>query len=349
MTRLPLDSQADMLQFETRTVSGKFDFWRENVSNFCDATPIHPLPTTNFFQLRQFFSDRIFLGQTQYGAKAAIHANRHIQDTGHIVRIQRYFSGGMIGQFQDVPFEIRPGMIAVIDQSNPYEALHDDSLTQSIYVSRATLDLETDTPFAPLVLAPDHPLTQVLHNEFDRMYMPLLAGARSLSIDRIDRFSACLKMAVHKGQQDKDVRAKARDALRDLISEHIEKHLESPDLTVASLLKAFGVSRASLFRMFEPEGGVRRYITTRRLFRAIHMISTNPLRRGQVTQAAERWGFSSNVDIYSKAQRGFGTSPGALIHLPLNPVYTTMQYAPFSDFMDKTRSQLGFESVRSAA
>ena len=349
VANLLLDSKIDALKFETRTASGSFDFWRDNASNFCDATPIQPLPKSDFVQFKQFFSDRIFLAQTQYGAKAARHANRHIQDTGHIVRVQRYFSGGLIGQFQDVPFEIRPGMIAVIDQSNPYDALHDASLTQSIYISRSTLDLKTDTPFAPLVLAPRHPLTKVLHNEFDRMYSPLLAGAGRLPTDCTDRFTACVKMAVHRGQQGKDVRAQARDALRDLISEHIEKHLDSPDLTVASLLRTFGVSRASLFRMFETEGGVRRYITTRRLFRAVHMISTDPLRRGQVSQAAERWGFSSNVDFNRKVQRVFGTSPGAMFEQPIKQIDISMRYAAFSDFITTTREQSGWDSVASAA
>ena len=240
-------------------------------------------------------------------------------------------------------------MIAVIDQSLSYEALHDASLTQSIYLSRTMLNLESDRPFAPIVLAPDHPMTQVLHGEFDRLFTPLLAGTESLPKGSVDRFSACLKTAIHRGRQDQDVRAQARDALRDLISEHIEKHLDSPNLNVASLMNTFGVSRASLFRMFETEGGVRRYITSRRMFRAVHMISTNPLRRGQITQAAERWGFRSGVDFNRKVQRIFGTSPGALFQQPMKPVAQSPRYAPFSDFINETRSQSGLVSVCSAA
>jgi AraC-like DNA-binding protein len=52
------------------------------------------------------------------------------------------------------------------------------------------------------------------------------------------------------------------------ISRFIEANLVSRDLSVAKISSTFGLSRATLYRLFEPVGGVACYIRSRRLVRA---------------------------------------------------------------------------------
>lgn len=139
--------------------------------------------------------------------------------------------------------------------------------------------------------------------QHDQVYVP---------VDAVEGFFACVKIALGVHPQREDVRAHARAALNELIYRHIEDNLGDPDLTPGSLLEAFGVSRSSLFRMFEPRGGVRNYIMERRAIRAVLDISTSPPERGVLREISEKWGFSTQPNFNRTIQRLFGASPGRL-------------------------------------
>ena len=68
--------------------------------------------------------------------------------------------------------------------------------------------------------------------------------------------------------------------------------------------------------MFEDRGGVRQFISDRRLLRAEVDISEGPLLRGEIARAAEQWGFSSAANFNRAIRREFGVTPGSLINLP---------------------------------
>lgn len=90
----------------------------------------------------------------------------------------------------------------------------------------------------------------------DRLFF-LLLESEAAARRALQRLISCLKVAIHSPDQDGDIRRQARDAVADLIYAFIERHLDSPDLSIGFILKNFGVSRASLYRIFEAKGGVR--------------------------------------------------------------------------------------------
>ena len=292
MSSVKQKQTSKQLLFDRKARSGDFEFWQANSAPFCDVTPVQTDIPKTFFRARQFFSDGLFLNHCQYGAKAAKHTQRHADQVGGTFRVQRFQYGGMIGHSHDTPFNIRPGMIALMDQAQSFEALHSASLSQGVYIPKELLDLEGDEPVEKPPLSRNSTFARLLHAELDRLYDPLLAGDLGLPMAAFERFLACVKLVLHNGRQAQDIRRQAREAMRDLICDYVERNLKDPDLGAETVLREFGVSRAGLYRMFEPDGGVRNYISNRRLFRAVHMISTNPLKRGQVTEAAEAWGFN---------------------------------------------------------
>jgi len=143
-----------------------------------------------------------------------------------------------------------------------------------------------------------------------------LNACKRLDLSAFSRFIACLKLAIGSEDQDTDVRRRARDAVAAAIRVHIEQNLESYSLSTTSLLRQFGVSRASLYRMFESSGGVRQYISDRRLYRAVLDLNKSPLRRGQINQISEKWGFSSAASFNRAIRREFGVTPGSMVKVP---------------------------------
>lgn len=293
--------------------SGDFEFWRNNAAPVCDVSPIHSDLNTGQFSSRQFYLDNALLSQSCYDSQMVLHTQKHVQEVGHVIRVQRFLRGGMIGRTDnDTPFEFRPGMISIVDQSLTFETLHDPSIAQGIYVPKTLLDLDSREPIRPIRIHALSPMARLIQAEMERLFNPLLNGHRMLKSASFERLLACASLAIKGEATDEDVRTRAREAMRELICEAIEQRLTSPDINVAWILREFGVSRASLYRMFEPDGGVRQYISQRRLFRAVVHLSTNPLRRGQVTEVAETWGFTSDANFNRSVKRVFGTSPGTL-------------------------------------
>lgn len=91
------------------------------------------------------------------------------------------------------------------------------------------------------------------------------------------------------------------------IRRYIEQHVAEPDLGPDRLCKVFGLSRASLYRLFEPIGGVTDYIRTRRLRAAFDMLETEGKRT--VGEIAHACGFS-DLSAFSRAFRNqFAMSP----------------------------------------
>ena len=332
--------------------AGDFDFWRAIGAHVCDISPIQASGNTGTFKARQFYFEGGFFGQTHYDSQAVKHSAKHVDQIGNTLRVQRFLKGGMIGRSGDTPFEFRPGMISIMDQALMFETLHDASIAQGIYIPKTLPGLDRPDPVQPIRFHPDTPIARLFHTQMDRMLNPVLDGSRVLASETYERLLAITKIAIEGPDQNEDVRRRARAALRDMICESIERDLASPTLSVSSILKTFGVSRASLYRMFEPDGGVRQYISQRRLFRAVADLSINPFRRGQISATAEFWGFSSDANFNRAVKRVFGTSPGNLFqnsfsHFESLAISTApVRFSTFADFLSDPRLNRRETSIR---
>ena len=94
------------------------------------------------------------------------------------------------------------------------------------------------------------------------------------------------------------------------IKRYIDQHLAAPELAPDHLCKIFGLSRASLYRLFEPIGGVTDYIRARRLRRAFDALASG--RERTIGEVAYASGFT-DVSAFSRAFRNqFGLSPSEI-------------------------------------
>jgi AraC-like DNA-binding protein len=94
-----------------------------------------------------------------------------------------------------------------------------------------------------------------------------------------------------------------------LITRFIDRHLGSNELNAEMLARQFGLSRASLYRLFVPVGGVAEYIRGRRLNRAYQEIVDAEFSTCRISQIGFRLGFR-NISNFSRTFRHeFGMSP----------------------------------------
>lgn len=88
----------------------------------------------------------------------------------------------------------------------------------------------------------------------------------------------------------------------------IESNLKSPDLGVDLLCGHFRISRSSMYRLFEPLGGVANYIRERRLDR-IHDPLVSTERRQYLERLASGFGFSNSSHFSRAFREQYGYSP----------------------------------------
>ncbi len=101
----------------------------------------------------------------------------------------------------------------------------------------------------------------------------------------------------------------SREILRARINLYIETNLVSAALNVERLYTEFGLSRAALYRLFEPESPLN-YIQHRRLQRALAMLISPAFRSWRVIDIALECQFSSDATFIRAFRRSFGLSPG---------------------------------------
>lgn len=333
------------ISFLSERSQGPFDFWFAQTASLYDIVPILSGRNTGQFEIHNHSSESGIILSAKYDAQSLRLTKRHSSLLMDLVFVQRFVRGGTIGVSGDNAFAHRPGDVAIIDYAHQFEALHEASHLEGVYLNKESLGLPPEAPLPSLHFRAGTLPARLLGKEMDHLCLPLRRGASELSASNFTRFVSCVKFAIVGKPVEGDVRRQARKALRDLICDHIERNLLSPDVSTASILREFGVSRASLYRMFESENGVRNYISNRRLFRAVFEISSKPSRRGMIHEAAERWGFSSDANFSRSVRRAFGTTPGQLCTYSLSDLDPSSMIPNSERAIQHLTNVRGFEKI----
>lgn len=145
------------------------------------------------------------------------------------------------------------------------------------------------------------------------------------------------------------VAAALHRTVRQVVGAHIERRLlENLDLPDGDALARFAnVSRATLYRAFDLDGGVARYIQVRRLHHARTALAR---RRDGVPNVAEvgyRYGFTSPSHFSRQFRQYFGYSPSD-VEPPSVPAGVTLSTGPIRhDLLIDWLEQLKFRAAGS--
>lgn len=139
----------------------------------------------------------------------------------------------------------------------------------------------------------------------------------------------------------------AAEPLRQRILTHIGSHIAASDLSIAGLQRIFHVSRARLYRILEPEGGIARLIARKRVDGAFHEIRNSPNRR--LSEIAGRWGFTSMRQFQRAFRVRFECSPGALRRMQSDPLAAATRPSPDLPVTRANVVQRGEPSARAAS
>ena len=320
---------------------GGVDLWQSLNAPFCSIAPIGPDADGYEYTATSWLVDTIVFSETNQQGMASQRNAWQVDETGDQICLYRLIEGQSIGHVSDQPFEQKSGETLLIDYSNTMDVIQSACRVEAAYIPYESLNYDPEFGRALTKLDPESAIGRLIDAELTHMFNHLRQGNTSLPSSSIQRFLGCVSFALSPHLSLSDVRSQSQQALHRAILAYVEANLQSATLSVDSILANFGTSRASLYRMFDDEGGVRNYITRRRLLRALIEIAQNPKRRGQIHAAAERWGFSSDANFNRTVRRHFGMSPGTLFSQPF-------QHQPLSVGTPRTRELLEEIAQRAA-
>lgn len=226
-----------------------------------------------------------------------------------------YLEGGCSLDIEGRAAEVQPGEIFFLDMTRPSSLQISDFKSLTLVLPRSLLapyvaDLDS---LHGKILPGTSPLNRMLaaHMRMLCIQAPTLdipdmhAAARGTAA----MIAAFLGASVDGRELISQV---AAGASLETYRRMIDANLHDPDMGPEFLCQRLGVSRAKLYRMFEPLGGVSQHIQRRRLMRAYQIFIDPAQARERVSTVAARCGFA-NVSAFNRAFRQiYGMSPTEL-------------------------------------
>ena len=204
----------------------------------------------------------------------------------------------------------RPGILA-LDMNQPMRMDREcGSQVMALFLPRAVVEsvLPDAESLHGRVIDYTSPLARLFLGELEVLSRDV--GAMSEAEVRV-MITTCARLIVGAFAKQSglsgDARAAVRAAVFGSVRRHVEQHLHEPGLSLESIVGASQLSRATLYRLFEHEGGLAAYIRNRRLREAAHELIKFP--QAPVVEIAYGLGFKSAADFNHAFRRAYDMPP----------------------------------------
>jgi AraC-like DNA-binding protein len=107
---------------------------------------------------------------------------------------------------------------------------------------------------------------------------------------------------------DSTIESEHRQSMVDTIKHWVNSQLHRRDLSPEEICERFHVSRSTLYTLFQPDGGVRNYVQTLRLTKALHILESTDSHIA-ISTIAKQLGFSSLSSFTRAFSNHWGLSP----------------------------------------
>lgn len=292
-----------------------FEIWREVVSPVFVTDPMPGLDLDTFgVDFHCVNVGPLIMGTTRSVGQAFRRDGATIARAGvdHLI-VQTYIGGGTVVNTEEGEIEINPGDVWFFDMTRTLSTTTTDRfLNVSMTIPRASIEpLIADVDgLHGMKLSSASPLGGMLGQHI----LGLEARAPAMtSREATVLFDATVQLVagcVGPSLEARDVVSGAMaSALLARVRRSVDDHLGNPALGPDFLMQLHGLSRARLYRLFEPHGGVADYIRRRRLARCFLDLASPTQRDVKVAAIGYRWGFGNEASFSRAFRSRFGLTP----------------------------------------
>ncbi|PST26363.1 AraC family transcriptional regulator [Mesorhizobium plurifarium] len=294
----------------TRFSTRQFDVWRESIAVVFDVERLPGDAGATFdasvdaFQLGEMVVTSASLGGQRY-VRSPARVRRDGMD--HFV-FNLYRTGGWKAQTPRREFEGKAGQVSVLDLSSELISDEPNSSLVALFVPRSLLEERLPNLAALHGSAPSGPHAVLLAEYLDMLVrrLPTLPGGDEQALSRAtcEMLTACLAPSLVNVEA---ARPGLELVLQRRAKRFIEAHLNSSELSTDAICNAVGVSRRTLYRLFDQEGGVLHYVRSRRLER-IRAVLADPRETRRISEIAAEFGFLRSDHFARAFKHQYGQS-----------------------------------------
>jgi AraC-like DNA-binding protein len=301
----PQHFSADMVP-----VTEQFEFWNDRCSDVVGLKDVLDA-LEGFHPANVLWSiGNMALSHVIVPASATFRTGGEVRrDDGEHWLIGFLMKGSMCHRVGEAAFTVLPGQMFHFSLAEAFEGERTDCEWLTLFIPRDVLrDLApalNRTRNAPI----ETPLSILFRDyllSLERR-LPSMTGADVAAVQEATHamIAACIG---HGGAAAEHPVAQLDDMRLGRIRKIIDTNLKSPTLGPKKLCRLAGISRSHLYRLFEPSGGVARYIQSQRLAE-IYAALSDPEKRQSIASIAEEFGFT-DASTFGRAFRAeFGCRP----------------------------------------
>lgn len=307
------DAKAATIRFCTEGLSDedRFEAWRHRVDGLYGVMPCPELGTPAFrMDTSSWQLGRIIAGTACFGPCEQDRTAQRIRaDSVDHYRLTLVTRGSLRVEADGRRTEIAQGQILFTDMSRPERKSILAGTNVSVFLPREVLDEALPRPLDVHGFVPTGALAMLLRSHLQSLAQALpglsVEEAACLSQPTVQMIASCV---APNAARLAEARGAVEVTLLRQVCRYIEMHLKDADLSPQDIADALALSRATLYRMFEPLGGVAAYVKERRLTQ-IHELLCSSDGRVHLGRISDVYGFKSQAHFSTAFRKHFGFSP----------------------------------------
>lgn len=307
-------------KFSTDAVNPKFrrEVWIESMKPIYDIAPLEK-NNSNFSAASQVWeAGGLFFGSTTHDAQIMDRRrSKHNRfDENNYLLLLIYREGGAKSIYDGRPTEHHPNDVHLLDFSRDLRSVTLNSRIEWVLAPHKKVGFDPEKHTTNIVLSADTATGWVL-SELSAMIFNKLPSAKLKDAEVMAAMLAgSIRSLLCRTGNDLSKR-QAATARSIAMQRFVVENIHDLSLDVSTLCEQFGVSRATVFRDFEP-GGLQNFMMLHRLDRALKDIASGPSIRGRIALIAEKWGFSSPAHFSRTFRENYGFSPSDAVGVGRN-------------------------------
>ena len=301
-------------------VLDRFDAWRDKISVIFDVDRIGgPSPASFEANVDAYQIGNLVITDSTQGEQAySLSPKRARIADIDLIQVGFYRSGGYRGCAKDTSIEGGPGDVQVLDLARPMQSVEPASDMVCAFLPRELLqdrigDLD-GLHGIDLRSGMGRLLADYLGLLAERLRQMPESDGEAAANATIEIIAACLRPTI---TMIREAQSPIGEVILLRAKRVIEGNLRSARLTPDFLCATLGVSRRSLYRLFEPLGGVHQYILRRRLSHIKRALNDSG-NHERIADLAAHFGFTCQETFWRAFKREYGVPPGEVRSLNLS-------------------------------
>lgn len=311
-----------VMQFDPASVAPEqeFEVFHDTTAPLFATSPIDDVST---FRMRatDYLVDDLLVCRLETGAHTLRRSTQHLADGAtDWISVEIHHRGRVRGEAgRDTSVDLGPDRIGILDFSKTIATWSSGGPSTWVGLPRSRVE-HADRLGAIRTIESSSLRGQVLQSAVTDLCAQLPSAAATDAADLAAGIADTVNRAL-----DPDGYTPSDNDLRVAMESYIQEHLTDLDLGVDQLRAGFHCSRSSVYRAFEPNGGVAHYVREQRLLRCFHELSRPTKMPRRVGDVATRWGFENPSHFNRMFKSKFGLPPSALLGAAGEPADATHQ------------------------